>query len=450
MSTAQKFATAKPRVAPAYARLAKPTSAADIARICLDLKHFPSPVRALGAGTAQTRCSDATGGTQLDMSALNRVLKLDTQTVTVQPGITLAELADVLGNKGLELIGGFDLANRTVGGAVSAVGLEAAAAGTLDTFISSVVQLKFVSSEGKKYCVNRRNMNLLTLLRFSYGLLGIIYEVTLRVRPIQAFKVRAAAWEIEDLEVLTEQFRALDAGVKLKIFPFRNRVHCEYRESSDTSETGARLAWRIKAWTVNAALPGAAYALAKMMPLPKLRYPCIDSIEAATETIVSKGPFSPGSTSTEQKSQTGFLRDRLFTFSSWVFDERRFAQVVTDYRNFCREHYSRTGYRCDMPTVGYRLPKDRSSLFSPSFETAMISLTPMSTKHDAWDDFAFEFSEFAMRNAGFPIFSQTRHLPPDYLLRALPQRLTFFKKARRQFDPQNRFLNHFFAGYMLD
>lgn len=450
MSTAASLVAARSGASKHQSRLAKPSSAAEIARIILDTKHFPSPVRALGAGSAQTRCSDAGAGTQLDLSELNRVLRLDSQTVTVQPGITLADLADILGNKGLELIGGFDLANRTIGGAVSAAGLEAASDGTLDTFVSSVVQIKFISAEGKKYSVGRKNTNLLTLLRFSYGLLGIIYEITLRVRPIQAFKVRTAAWQIEDLEILIEQFSTIEAGVKLKIFPFRNRVHCEFRESSDTSDTGARLAWRIKAWTVNAALPGAAYALAKMMPLPKLRYPCIDSLEQATETLVSRGPFSPGSASTEQKTQTGFLRNRLFSFSSWVFRERDFPRIVVAYRKFCREHYDRTGYRCDMPTVSYRLPKDRSSLFSPSFEGTMMSLTPMATKQAAWDDFAFEFSDFAMKNAGVPIFSQTRHLAPEYANKVLAQRLAFFRRVRRQFDKENRFLNGFFANYMLE
>lgn len=103
-----------------------------------------------------------------------------------------------------------------------------------------------------------------------------------------------------------------------------------------------------------------------------------------------------------------------------------------------------------MPTVSYRVPKDRSALFSPSFDGTMMSLTPMATRHPDWDDFAFEFSEFAMSQAGMPIFSQTRHLPPEYLAKRLAHRLAFFKRVRRQFDGDNRFLNGFFANYMLD
>ena len=81
-----------------------------------------------------TRCITANGGTQLDLSAMNRVLKIDRDTVTVQPGISLPDLAEVLAEEGLELVGGFDLASRTVGGAVCAAGLEASMAGDVGQF----------------------------------------------------------------------------------------------------------------------------------------------------------------------------------------------------------------------------------------------------------------------------------------------------------------------------
>ena len=75
----------------------------------------------MGSGSSVTRCITANSGTLLDLSQMNRVLKIEDDSVTVQPGIRLQELADVLQHEGLELIGGFDLANRSVGGAVSGV-----------------------------------------------------------------------------------------------------------------------------------------------------------------------------------------------------------------------------------------------------------------------------------------------------------------------------------------
>jgi len=101
----------------------------EIQQVLLDSKRYPSPVRPMGSGSATTRCGAASGGTQMELAAMNRVLRIESDTVTVQPGISLPELAEILSEEGLELIGGFDLANRTVGGAVCAAGLEASMAG---------------------------------------------------------------------------------------------------------------------------------------------------------------------------------------------------------------------------------------------------------------------------------------------------------------------------------
>ena len=84
-----------------------------------------------------TRCITANGGTQLDLSGMNRVLKIDARH---GHGATRAyrypTSRKCSSDEGLELIGGFDLANRTVGGAVCAAGLEASMAGDVGQFAS--------------------------------------------------------------------------------------------------------------------------------------------------------------------------------------------------------------------------------------------------------------------------------------------------------------------------
>src|SRR5258706_16032573 len=130
------------------------TAPSEIHQVLMDAKRYPSPVRPTGSGSSTTRCITANGGTQLDLSGMNRVLKIDGDTVTVQPGISLPDLAEVLSEEGLELIGGFDLANRTVGGAVCAAGLEASMAGGVRPISSHVKQLQGVSPEGQKVVIH--------------------------------------------------------------------------------------------------------------------------------------------------------------------------------------------------------------------------------------------------------------------------------------------------------
>jgi hypothetical protein len=170
----------------------------------------------------------------------------------------------------------------------------------------------------------------------------------------------------------------------------------------------------------------------------------------ATQTIVDSAPFSAGSTATEQRTQTGVFGGSHFDHTSWAFAADRFADVTLEYIDFCKEHYARTGFRCDMPTASYRMPQDRSAIFSPSFDGPVHTLTAMSSRDPRWDDFTYEFAEFAAQRHGIPLFSQTRQLTPEAVARRFGNRLAFFKKVRRQFDKENRFLNPFFANYMLD
>jgi FAD/FMN-containing dehydrogenase len=158
---------------------------------------------------------------------MNRVLKIDKDTVTVQPGISLPDLAEVLAEEGLELIGGFDLASRTVGGAVCAAGLEASMAGDVSQFASYAVQLKVLSPSGKRFVVSERTKSLLALMRLSYGLLGVIYEITLRVRPIQGFAVQTAKVGFKDFGKL--------GGRCCRRLPASSSTSCRFATGSTSS-----------------------------------------------------------------------------------------------------------------------------------------------------------------------------------------------------------------------
>ena len=117
------------------------------------------------------------------------------------------------------------------------------------------------------------------------------------------------------------------------------------------------------------------------------------------------------------------------------------------YRDFCRENYERTGYRCDVPAIGYRICKDTSSILSPSFDEPMVALQTTSTQLDGWEDFVIDLADFAEHWAGVPIFNQTRSLRADYAKQVYANRLTFFRKLRRQMDPENRLLTPFMAQF---
>jgi hypothetical protein len=185
------------------------------------------------------------------------------------------------------------------------------------------------------------------------------------------------------------------------------------------------------------------------VPIRQLRYPLIDSLSEAAQALVNNALMRSGSNSVEQSGRyrlLGGARNR-FTYATWAFPAAEFANTALAYKLFCKEHYARTGFRCDMPTVGFRLNRDRSALLSPSFDSAMFTLSPLSTQTEGWDDFVFDFAEFATQHRGVPFFNQTRNATPEVVAQRYGSRLAFFDKVRRELDPGNRLLNTFFQAY---
>jgi FAD/FMN-containing dehydrogenase len=421
----------------------------EIQQVLMDARRYPSPVRPVGSGSSMTRCITANGGTQIDLSLMNRVLKIERDQVTVQPGIALTELADVLSEEGLELVGGFDLASRTVGGAVSASGLEASMAGDVGQFASHVVQLKVLSPNGKKFVVSEKTKSLLALMRLSYGLLGVVYEVTLRVRPVQGFAVQTAKVSFKDFGKLGMKLTNATSGVKLYLLPFRDRIYFELRRPAADADPGRKFAWRLKDWAVYSALPEAARSLSMAVPIKQIRYPLIDSLSEFAQALVSNALLRSGSNSVEQTGRFNLLGGKSrFSYTTWAFPAAEFATTALAYKLFCKEYYARTGFRCDMPTVGFRLNRDRSALLSPSFDSAMFTLSPLSTQADGWDDFVLDFADFAAKHHGVPLFNQTRNATPEVVSQRFGTRLAFFNKVRRQLDPHDRLVNQYFQSYL--
>jgi hypothetical protein len=425
-----------------------PTSPTEIAQVVANAKRYPSPVRPVGSGSSTTRCTTANGGTLIDLSAMNRVLRIDADTVTVQPGISLADLAEILSEEGKELVGGFDLANRTVGGAVCAAGLEASIAGEVGQFAAHAVQIKVVSPTGRKFVVNESSKSLITLLRLSYGLLGVVYEVTLKIRAVQGFTVQTAHTGFKEFAKLGQRLGAAGAGVKLYLLPFRDHVYMELRRPAVEKATGRRFAWRLKDWAVYSALPQAARSIAFALPVRQLRYPLIDSLSEAAQALMSNSLVRTGSNAVEQSGRFQSLAGRSrFTYCTWAFPVADFGAVALAYKLFCKEHYERTGFRCDLPTIGFRLNHDRSALLSPSFDGPMLALSALSTQTDGWDDFVLDFAEFATEHRGVPFFNQTRNATTELVNSRFDRRLAFFSKVRRELDPRDRMLNQYFATY---
>ena len=430
----------------------RPTTFQDLQDYLNPSSNYLAPFRPIGAGSSSTDCSTSTAGTVIDMTGLDQITEIDaeSETVTVQAGARLHQLVDALAQNGLELLGNFDLMNRTVGGAVAGGCIGPSIKGAGAFFAKQVVGMKIITPAGKFLELTQAKKNILNAFRLSYGMLGIICVVTLKVRPIRAFTATHRRCTIEKFAASANGFSTANIGLKFYVMPFRDRVYLDLRTVSPETRTTHPLPWKIKDWGESTVLPNVFASLSRIVPMSGVRYRLIDSISEATHGLVNNRLVSCGDNAATQSLRIDGSSDkRQLQYSTWCFPASDFAIVAKAYQDFCLNSYEETQFRCDMPTVGFLLPRDRSALLSPTFDESMFALRAVATPSKGWEDFVIDFAEFAQHWGGSPFFNQTRSMEPDYARQVFGSRLDFFKKIRRQLDPANRMMNPFLSQYFL-
>ena len=283
----------------------------------------------------------------------------------------------------------------------------------------------------------------------SYGLLGVITEATLLVRPATVFVSDHRRVSIDDFARAAGSIADAEVGLKFYLMPYKDRAYLDIRRFSAESKAGARTPWAIKDWGESTVLPRVLGSLNKVVPLRGVRFGLIDSISAATHDMVNTRFVKRGCNATSESGRYRAIGAGRIRYSTWCFPATDFGVVLQAYRDFCLESFKRRGYRCDLPAIGYRLARDPSALLSPSVDESMVALQTMSTIERGWEDFVIDLAEFAEHWGGTPMFNLTRAAAVGHARQAYGQRRDMFNRIRRQLDPDNRLLNPFLAQYFL-
>jgi hypothetical protein len=427
----------------------QPTTIDEVVSIMTNTQKFPSPVRAMGAGSSNTRCSNVQEGTRLDMTGMNRIVQLRAKTVTVQAGMRLRDLARKLAEHDLELTGSYDQPDRTVGGVISSGSPSASLPDDGGHLASSVCGMKFVTARGRIIELTESDEDALKMMRQSYGTLGIICRVTLRIRRIRSYSVRHGKAGFAKFTTLVPSLSKAQSGVKLYLLPFKDRVYIELREASESGKNSHALRWKIQDYLVNRILPDIVYTLGRAFSFGPIRDPLIDGFGQATQMLVNTTLVDAGSNAAEQTGQFRKVGASSRTrHCTWLFPADRFGAALYSYREFCRKHYKATGFRCDLPSVGHRIPRDQQAMLSPSFDGPVFALNLRSTNIDGWDDFLLDFANIATHFGGIPLFNQTRGFSPEQVKQAYGKRLMAFQAMRTKADPDGRLLNQFFTEHL--
>lgn len=431
---------------PARPGVYTPANLAKLMR-CLEPQiNIALPVRVRGAGSSSTDCTESPRGTVIRTNELNKIVRIDNynHTVTAEAGVRLGTIVDALAAQGLELIGNHDQMERTLGGALASPCMGPGIGEQAGYLSSQVINMKVVTVGGKVMNISEQKQHLLAAFRMSYGMLGVICEATLRVRPISTFAASHRSLSVDRFSDIADRLSNRNVGLKFYVLPHRNRVYVDLRHYDTEPGNAYDTPWKFKDWGESTVLPQVFRSLNRVMPIPSVRYRLIDGISAATHGLVNTKLVNHGN----NVATTGRRRrnkERNLLYSTWCFPAMDFSVVIKAYVDFCERTLRKNGYRCDMPAVGFRVSKDSSALLSPSFDEPVFALQTTSTQQHGWDDFVIDLAQFAEKWGGTPVFSQSRAFRAEHASQAYSSRLDFFKKIRRQLDPENRLLNPFLA-----
>lgn len=440
--------TGKLYLRPAPPGTQTPTTLAQLMRNLDPNTNVAVPLRAHGAGSSSTDCNLASQGTVINTTSLNKIVHIDTynHTVTAQAGVRIGELIAALAVEGMELIGSFDQTERTLGGAIASPCMGAGIGDQASLLSTQVINMKIVTAGGKVMKVGETQQHLLSAFRLSYGLLGFIYEATLKVRPIMTFAASHRSLDIDTFAQVSDRLAQGNVGLKFYLMPYRNHVYLDLRHFESDAGSTWNAPWKIKDWGESTVLPSVFRSLSRVVPIPSVRYRLMDSISTTTHDLVNSKLVRNGNNAASGGRHRRRKPSNLL-YSTWCFPASDFSVVIKAYAKFCRETFAQTGYRCDLPAVGYRVARDNSALLSPSFDEPLVALQTVSTQKRGWDGFVMDLSEFAENWGGTPLFNQTLATRDAYVAQTYSGRMDFFKKLRRQLDPDNRLLNPYLSRY---
>lgn len=418
----------------------------DIVAVMRDPTKYPSPVRAVGSNHSTTACGVAEGGTLIRMK-MNQILSVGPDSLTVQAGAVHLQMAKALEAKNLQFYVNTEIGSLSAGSAACAGTKDASFDGEYGQVGSYITGVKMVLPNGELLEVTEAAQpDLMQKVRSSYGLFGIIYEVTYRIRPLTPMHVHHKTFSLEEFIAALPDLKALKYSMMYYLFPFADKVTVEFRRYNPgaTGEPN-HAAWALRNHIWGTSGPQFGHSVEQNVSSSAIRYSIIDAFNAGwrlqLENIVSSDYTLPPDQIIEYPPVSN---DSRYTFSLFAFPEDEFPAALTDFYKFCNDYYAQKGYRSNLLYVGYRIAQDQKALLSYSYDGTVMTIDPVSTANPGWEDFLAAYNQFCSDRNGVPLLNQTPLLSSTILKKAYGDKLTVLATARKQYDPQDRLFNAYF------
>lgn len=435
-------------------QLLYPQSVEEIQAVLLNAAGYPSPVRAMGSYHSLTPCASS-DGTMLNMSKMNAIVNIDevNMTLTAQAGVQVIEASKALRARNLQLMTNIEIGNMTLGSAACCHSKDALDGIEFGQFNSYLLRVKWVTpSGGLAEASEEASPDLLRMVRGSHGLVGVVYEVTFRIKPIEVLHFtylprpveEITQAEVDDLLDSSEGLICWTVG-KTCVFQVRKRVN-------DAGILGSlQAAIRHGLWNFGEAHTG--HIIDSFIKNKKLRDAAQKGNFDVGKLLYSTLHLFGGITMLAPDKTIDYRRtptSAKYAFTFWAFRRSEWVNTLRAYLDFADRYFEATGFRCNMPLGAYHVRRDTHSILSYTYDDEIFSIDPIhaSTDDEAWHKFLRAFNDFAAARNGVPLLNQSPFVTRAHVEAAYGQRWLDFSKWVRSMDPDGRMLNPFFADLL--
>ena len=435
-------------------KVVRPESVEELQSILRDTERFPSPIRAMGSFHSLTPCASSSG-TIVNMSGLKKIqdLDADNMTLTAQGGLQLVEAAEVLRRQQLQFMLNIEIGNITLGSAACCQTKDSLDGVEYGQVNSYVTHMKWVSPSGElQEASEEKTPELLSLARSSYGLCGVVYEMTFKIKPLEVVKFNYLVYDVNDLtqekvsEIIANNQSIVCWTVgRTVVIQTRNRTTRPKNawlgriRRLDWSHLGAYIGRTIRRYTPGTTLTNLVEDL--WFATQRASYQFVSAIGGFSiynpDKIINYARTPPSA---------------RYAFTFWAFPRADWVRNLKAYLEFRDNHFKRYGFRCNIPLGSYFIRQDTSSLLSYSYDGDIISLDPIHAYSErdqtAWEYFLHEFNAWAHSRGGIPLLNQSPLVEREHVVAAYGERWKQLSDWVRRVDPHGRMLNPFFKGLL--
>ncbi|MDE2182094.1 MAG: FAD-binding protein [Alphaproteobacteria bacterium] len=405
----------------------------DEVELAAAIRKAEGQVRVPGSGHSFNPLN-ATDGTLIDLSAFTGLQGCDpgSERATIAAATPLWGIGSLLHPLGYALKNMGDIDRQTLGGAVG-TGTHGTGR-TLGSFSAEVASFRLVLASGEVvHCSPTENVEIFAAGRTALGLLGVMTEIDMKVRPVYKLAER------QFLHPISELFRQLDGLVTANRhfeffwFPYADVAVCKSLNVTNANAPTRHSAKTLRMKGERRTAAEYVYAASNEV-LPRLPF-----LTGPMHRLFSK--FMPGQERVRWSHEI-FPNTRTVRFNEveYAVPYQKGPDVVREIAEMIRKRKIVTGF-----PIEYRTVAADDVWLSPFYERASATIAV----HQYWrfnSTELFEACEAIFRGYGGRPHWGKLHTRAANELAALYPKFEDFKAVRRRLDPKGKFLNDYLRG----